>query len=199
MGSSYPVVTRYKSWGLLPRLFQLGLDLGFRSERAFSIWAVLGQVRRQRSCAVGFAPSSLNRISSWARAILQCKGVLFWVEIAGRGISWHMITVVPGRMEPVSEQRTRRILLIPTLVISSLQGSGLPVPEHLLPLSRHPPLCWDIYPIFSIPSEQNVPPPAPTYVLAPLSTAEYHLAVGNVEMTWLQPMATFSSDPSLVP
>lgn len=184
-----------------PRLFQLGLDLRFGSEKAFSMWVVLGQVRGQRSFANSeICPiiSEQNQFLSQSHSLVKGCIMLSWDRWERDCLAQWSLLYQEG-WRPVTEQCTRTVVLISTSVISPLQGSGLPVPEHLLPLSRHPPLCWDIYPIFSIPSEGNVPSPAPTCILTPLSTAKYQLAIGNVEVTWLQPTATFSSDPSLAP
>lgn len=72
------------------------------------------------------------------------KGEWHYPELRslGEGLLGTWIPAVPGGWMPGTEHCTHRILLISTSVISPPQGSGLPVPEHLLPLSRHPPLCY---------------------------------------------------------
>lgn len=166
----------------------------------------------QESWAAATGPSSL--LWTWSSALRRLflfELSLTWLE--GRGILWTarfavwfavwLLLYQEGWMEAwdwaaLTQNR------VDTSVISPPQGSGLPVPEHLLPLSRYPPLCWDVYAIFSIPSERKVPSPAPAYILTPRLTAKYLLglslsAVGDLEMTWLRPMANFSTDPSLAP
>lgn len=115
----------------------------------------------------------------------------------GEGFLGTRIPAVPGGWMPGTEHCMHRILLISTSMISPLQGSGLPVPEHLLPLSRHPPLCYlsNIQSFF----RGKFAISCSYLYTTPLSTAKYQLAVGNVKVMWLQPMDSLSSDPSLAP
>lgn len=80
MGSPHPVVRSYRSWG------QLGLDMGFRSEKTFSIWVVFGQVRGWRQ---DLPHHLLMALIPKPEPFSSEKGVLSWAEISGRGIAWH--------------------------------------------------------------------------------------------------------------
>lgn len=200
MGSPHPVVTSYRSWGCCPRLFQLGLDLGFRSEKVFSIWVVLGQIRGQRSCANSeICPITSERNQFLSQSHSLVKGCIVpnrdrW----GRDCLALRPLLCQEGWRPVAKLCTHRIVWYPHQWFLLCKGQACLFPNicYHSAVIHH---CVEILILFSIPSQGNVPSPAPTCVLAPPSTAKYQLAVENVEVTWLQPMATFSSDPSLVP
>lgn len=153
MGSPHPVVRSYRSWG------QLCLDLGFRSEVAFSIWAVLGQVRGWRqdlphhlrkdsaepepfsSERVNYPePRSLKRDCLAHRSLLYQGDGCLWLSTVHTEFCWY-----PHQW---------------FLLHKGQACLSLNICYHSADIHH----CV-IYPIFNLFSEENLPSPAPICIL----------------------------------